>query len=141
MDIDYSDETNTQVLEALNDDINHVEHNENDNLPDPNLDESEDNFNLQDFKRETTIDIADLKKKMFDIINTECIKIESDNEWSSRLLFSTLLQKITEDRQDLSVGVAYVSLLHLVNERGLKLFQDGEIINGRKDIYIARPLA
>lgn len=69
-------------------------------------------------------------------------KIGSDSKWSSGLLFSDLLVKLenVHKGQELTVGMAYVGLLHLANDRGLKMFQDGSIINGRRDFYIYRPL-
>jgi len=103
------------------------------------------------------VNIADLKQEIFDIIKQECVVcicvitfgmlflcyiiclqvIDSNSEWSSYLTFSKLLIELNtvKCRQ---IVLVLNALLHLTNDRGLKLYQN--IDSGDEEVYIAFPI-
>jgi len=52
-----------------------------------------------------------------------------------------LLNKLqVNEREGLSIPIVFVGLLHLANERGLKLFQEHCAINDMEETFIAKPM-
>ncbi|KAL5237851.1 hypothetical protein ACI65C_005261 [Semiaphis heraclei] len=103
--------------------------------------DSEDEDGMGDIKSESRMDIAELKKEISDIIDEECVETDSNSEWSSKLSFFNLLVKLRiNEREGLSIPIVFVGLLHLANERGLKLFQEHCIINDMEETFIAKPI-
>jgi len=51
-----------------------------------------------------------------------------------------LLKLRINERDGLSIPIVYVGLLHLANERGLKLFQEHCTINDMEETFIAKPI-
>lgn len=43
------------------------------------------------------------------------------------------------ERDGLSIAIVFVGLLHLTNERGLKLSQEHDTVNDMEETYISRP--
>jgi len=44
------------------------------------------------------------------------------------------------ERDGLTISIVFVGLLHLANERGLKLFQEYCVINDMEETFIAKPM-
>ncbi|XP_022177180.1 uncharacterized protein LOC111038410 [Myzus persicae] len=100
--------------------------------------EDEDAF---DDQSESRMDIAELKKEISDIIDEECVETDPNSEWSSKLSFLNLLTKLRiNERDGLTIPIIFVGLLHLANERGLKLFQEYCTINDMEETFIAKPM-
>uniref|UniRef100_A0A2S2PTA6 Condensin complex subunit 2 n=2 Tax=Schizaphis graminum TaxID=13262 RepID=A0A2S2PTA6_SCHGA len=96
---------------------------------------------IADIKTESRMDIAELKKEISNIIDEECVETDKSSEWSSKLSFFNLLLKLRiNERDGLSIPIVYVGLLHLANERGLKLFQEHCTINDMEETFIAKPM-
>ncbi|KAL5238749.1 hypothetical protein ACI65C_006159 [Semiaphis heraclei] len=103
--------------------------------------DSEDEDGMGDIKSESRMDIAELKKEISDIIDEECVETDPNSEWSSKLPFFNLLVKLRiNEREGLSIPIVFVGLLHLANERGLKLFQEHCTINDMEETFIAKPI-
>ncbi|XP_027847908.2 condensin complex subunit 2-like [Aphis gossypii] len=95
---------------------------------------------LGDIKTESRMDIGELKKEISDIIDEECVDTNDGSEWSSKLSFLNLLLKLrVYERDGLSIAIVFVGLLHLTNERGLKLSQEHDTVNDIEETYISRP--
>ncbi|XP_025191812.1 condensin complex subunit 2-like [Melanaphis sacchari] len=96
---------------------------------------------IADIKTESRMDIAELKKEISNIIDEECVETGHNNEWSSKLSFLNLLIKLRiNERDGLSIPIVYVGLLHLANERGLKLYQEHCTINDMEETFIVKPM-
>ncbi|XP_060847393.1 uncharacterized protein LOC132926971 isoform X2 [Rhopalosiphum padi] len=96
---------------------------------------------IADIKTESRMDIAELKKEISNIIDEECVETNNSSEWSLKLSFFNLLLKLRiNERDGLSIPIVYVGLLHLANERGLKLFQEHCTINDMEETFIAKPM-
>ncbi|KAE9533817.1 hypothetical protein AGLY_008896 [Aphis glycines] len=95
---------------------------------------------LGDIKTESRMDIGELKKEISDIIDEECVDTNDGSEWSSKLSFLNLLLKLrVYERDGLSIPIVFVGLLHLTNERGLKLSQEHCTVNDMEETFISRP--
>ncbi|KAL4154521.1 hypothetical protein QTP88_000380 [Uroleucon formosanum] len=104
-------------------------------------DKSGDENVMGDIKSESRMDIAELKKEISDIIDEECVETDPKSEWSSKLSFFNLLVKLRiNEREELSIPIVFVGLLHLANERGLKLIQEHCIINDIEETFIIKPM-
>jgi len=51
-----------------------------------------------------------------------------------------LLKLRIYERDGLSIPIVFVGLLHLTNERGLKLFKEHCTVNDMEETFIARPI-
>ncbi|XP_050529373.1 condensin complex subunit 2-like [Daktulosphaira vitifoliae] len=93
-------------------------------------------------KPEVHLDIGTLKKQIIEIINKECIISSSSSNWSSALSFKDLLIKLNFfKREDLSVPLVFVALLHLSNEHSLSLTQTLTLnVNEIDDVKICKPI-
>jgi len=141
-------ETNLDTNDGSNDDETDNDYYDDiddtdDNCSDNNDDN--DNSKVKEAKKKKNkkekLDIAELKKEMANIIDQECINTESDDEWTSSLSFVDLLIKMRlVERKDLSVALIYVALLHLANEKCLKLIQKPSDVNEIQEIFIAKPI-
>ncbi|XP_050438481.1 condensin complex subunit 2-like isoform X2 [Adelges cooleyi] len=94
------------------------------------------------FKPEVRLDIGTLKKQMMDIIDKECTVLKSSSNWSSVLAFKDLLLKLNfYQREELTVPLVFVALLHLTNEHSLSLTQTMTLnVNEIGDVEIAKPI-
>ncbi|KAL5239437.1 hypothetical protein ACI65C_006847 [Semiaphis heraclei] len=102
---------------------------------------TEDENDIADIPTESKIDIGELKKEISDIIDKQCVEIDSKSEWSSKLSFFNLLTILrVNERDELSIPIVFVGLLHLASERGLKLFQEHCIVNDMEETFIAKPI-
>ncbi|XP_060855945.1 condensin complex subunit 2-like [Metopolophium dirhodum] len=102
---------------------------------------SEDEDIMGNIKSESRMDIGELKKEISDIIDEECVETDLDSEWSSKLSFFNLLRKLRiNERDGLSIPIVFVGLLHLANERGLRLLEEHCTINDMEETFITKPM-
>ncbi|XP_022182495.1 uncharacterized protein LOC111042259 [Myzus persicae] len=102
----------------------------------------EDENVIADIDTESKMDVRELKKEISDIIDEQCVETNTNGEWSSKLSFFNLLTMLrVNERDELSIPIVFVGLLHLANERGLKLFQEHCIINDMEETFIAKLLS
>jgi len=68
-------------------------------------------------------------------------EIDPNNEWSSKLSFFDLLVKLRiNERDGLSIPIVFVGLLHLANERGLKLLKEYCTKYNMEETFIVKPM-
>lgn len=58
-------------------------------------------------------------------------------EWTNNLAFSDLLTQLYKNDK-WSVGSVYISLLHLINEEGLRISPGYNSVTNLQEVYIAK---